>query len=126
MITISVDSFRAALESSWSRESSSIWKVDNPALGQCGVTALVAQNILGGDILKTKYGKNWHFYNRIGDKTIDFTQSQFDKPMQYSDFASDRKEAFEDTNEQQYTYLYSAVNNALSAKPGDKFVGENE
>ncbi len=42
-----------ALRKSWSIQSSSKWSVDNPAKGQCGVTSLVVQDILGGEIRKT-------------------------------------------------------------------------
>jgi hypothetical protein len=42
-----------ALFQAWSLESSSKWIANNPAAGQCGVTALVVQDRLGGDILRT-------------------------------------------------------------------------
>jgi hypothetical protein len=37
----------------WSIESSSKWTPQNPAKEQCGVTALVVNDIFGGEILKT-------------------------------------------------------------------------
>ncbi len=37
-----------ALIRSWSIETSSKWTTENPAKGQCGVTALVVQDIYGG------------------------------------------------------------------------------
>ena len=98
-----------ALRSCWSSESSSKWAKDNPALGQCGVTALVVNDYLGGEILKTKYGGIWHFYNRIDGKSVDFTKSQYDTPIEYSDYISNREEAFADTNSKQYGYLSEAV-----------------
>ncbi|MEM8532218.1 MAG: hypothetical protein AAGF95_15340 [Chloroflexota bacterium] len=102
-----------ALKSSWSLESSSKWTQDNPALGQCGVTALVVQDVLGGEILKTKYGEIWHFYNLIDDEPVDFTKSQFAKPIVYSNHVSNREEAFSDTNAEQYGYLRAAVQKHL-------------
>jgi hypothetical protein len=42
-----------ALLKSWSINSSSKWTKDNPAKGQCGVTALVVNDLLGGLIRKT-------------------------------------------------------------------------
>lgn len=98
-----------ALESSWSLESSSKWTKENPASGHCGVTALVVQDYLGGKILKTKWGKIWHFYNLIDGKPVDFTKSQFDSPLSYENHTSNREEAFDDTNAQQYNYLKKAV-----------------
>ena len=90
-------------------ESSSKWTRDNPALGQCSVTALVVHDYLGGEILKTKYEGIWHFYNRIDGRSVDFTESQFDAPIEYSDYVSNREEAFADTNPKQYSYLSSAI-----------------
>jgi hypothetical protein len=39
----------AALHQAWSPASSRHWRPDNPALGQCDVTALVVQDWLGGE-----------------------------------------------------------------------------
>ncbi len=50
-----------ALIRSWSIETSSKWTTENPAKGQCGVTALVVQDIYGGEIKKTKVREAWHF-----------------------------------------------------------------
>ena len=48
----------AALQKSWSLETSGKWKADNPACGQCGVTALLVEELFGGEILKTeRWGK---------------------------------------------------------------------
>ena len=44
------------LTRAWSVETSSKWRRDNPACGQCSVTALVVQDLLGGEILKTNVG----------------------------------------------------------------------
>ena len=104
----------SAFNEAWSPESSTLWKSENPALGQCGVTALVAQDYLGGKILKTnvvKYGVDviWHFYNEINGVLEDFTMSQFDEPITYDNKPSNREEAFADTSSQQYDSLKSAV-----------------
>lgn len=45
--------FQTALEQAWSIETSSKWLPDKPARGQCSVTALVVQDVLGGDIVKS-------------------------------------------------------------------------
>ena len=120
MESISNDRLISALKEAWSFKSSTKWKKDNPALGQCGVTALVVRDYLGGEILKTKVVKPeaeaiWHYYNLINDKPIDFTCSQFDEPIKYSHLSSNRKEAFADTNAQQYDSLKSAVERYLQA-----------
>ncbi|MCA1024825.1 MULTISPECIES: YunG family protein [Cytobacillus] len=102
-----------ALVESWGIETSTKWKMENPASGQCGVTALVVQEYLGGEIVKTFIGEMWHFYNKIGDNYIDFTASQFDTAIDYKPVVSNRQEAFEDTNIIQYRYLTKEMNNRL-------------
>ncbi|MTH54227.1 hypothetical protein GKZ89_12520 [Bacillus mangrovi] len=99
----------AALQQSWSIETSSKWTKDNPAAGQCGVTALVVSDWLGGEILKTQLPDGWHYYNRIEGIRCDFTASQFSAKIPYSDTPSSREEAFTDTNERQYECLKEKV-----------------
>lgn len=98
-----------ALAKSWSLESSSKWSKDNPANGQCGVTALVVNDILGGEIRKTKLSGGWHFYNFINGNLYDYTASQFGEDIVYMDIPSNRDEAFLDTNDKQYNYLKQSV-----------------
>lgn len=100
-----IDRIASALSKSWSVKSSTKWCKDNPAAGQCGVTALVVNDLLGGEIKKTKLPEGWHFYNFNKNKRYDFTASQFREGILYMDIPSNRKEAFADTNEGQYTYL---------------------
>ncbi|MCY8268380.1 hypothetical protein MOC48_18745, partial [Bacillus haynesii] len=84
------------------------------AKGQCGVTALVVNDILGGEIRKTKLPEGWHFYNFINGKRYDLTVSQFKEDILYMDIPSNRNEAFSDTNEKQYNYFKQSVINHLS------------
>jgi hypothetical protein len=93
------------LMKAWSTETGSKWRPDNPACGQCSVTALVVQDILGGDILKTEVGGAWHFYNRIVGRRWDLTVSQFDAPIGYDDLPSGRVEALADTSLENYETL---------------------
>ncbi|WP_025719930.1 YunG family protein [Paenibacillus sp. 1-18] len=105
-----------ALFQAWSLESSSKWTADNPAAGQCGVTALVVQDRFGGDILKTWLDSGWHYYNRIGEDIIDFTRSQFSSLPQYQHAHSNREEAFSDTNAEQYAALSRRLREFLNEK----------
>lgn len=102
-------SLRNALFNSWSIETSSKWIEQNPAKGQCSVTALVVNNLLYGQIIKTKVEESWHYYNYIHGKRYDFTESQFGTSIQYDDLLSSRSEAFLDTNETQYRTLKDSV-----------------
>lgn len=104
-----------ALFKAWSSQSSSKWSKDNPANGQCGVTSLVVHDLLGGKINKTALPNGWHFYNVVNGTRIDFTSSQFSKEIVYMDVPSNREEAFEDTNEDQYRYLKQAILDHLNA-----------
>lgn len=59
------------------------WGPDNPARAQCGVTALVVQDLLGGDLIHGEVHVNGvkdgnHYWNRLPDGTeIDLTADQF-------------------------------------------------
>ncbi|RAT07279.1 hypothetical protein A6E27_10125 [Bacillus cereus] len=102
-----------ALIRSWSIETSSKWTTENPAKGQCGVTALVVQDIYGGEIKKTKVREAWHFYNFIDGQRFDFTEAQFNEKLNYMDIESNREEAFTDTNEKQYSMLKKKITKEL-------------
>jgi hypothetical protein len=70
------------LRKAWCRETAhpsyqSKWSEDNPSYGQCCVTALVIQDLYGGDIYSCKVGKHSHFVNIINEKIIDKTAEQF-------------------------------------------------
>ena len=71
---------REVLDSAWSLETAVQWSIENPANGQCNVTASVIYNLFGGEILKTRYPNFWHYYNRIDGVRLDLTDSQFTRP----------------------------------------------
>jgi len=71
---------------SWSAESSAAaekWSPENPAWGQCAVTALIVQDTFGGEILRTTAqlpggGTYSHYLNRLKDgQLLDLTSCQF-------------------------------------------------
>lgn len=107
-----------ALRQAWSAQSSSKWRIGNPAKGQCGVTSLVVQDILGGEIRKTRLDEGWHFYNVINGERMDFMEEQFSSKIDYQDIDSNRAEAYLDTNRAQYSYLKSQVNRHLERAEG--------
>lgn len=110
---IKIERIKNALSNSWSLKSSSKWSKDEPSTGQCGVTTLVVNDILGGEIRKTKLPDGGHFYNFINNKRYDFTASQFKEKILYMDIHSNREEAYADTNEKQYGYLKEKVLDTL-------------
>jgi len=110
--------FKTILLDAWSISSSTLWTAENPAAGNCGVTALIANDLFGGKIVKTQYAEIWHFYNFFGKVRHDFTESQFSDPIKYDDTMSSRDEAFEDTSMAQYLHLKFAVLNKLECQDG--------
>ncbi|MEV0457908.1 YunG family protein [Catellatospora methionotrophica] len=59
------------------------WRPDNPSRGQCGVTALVVHDLLGGELLlgevfEDGVRRGHHYWNRLPDGTeVDLTREQF-------------------------------------------------
>ncbi|MFJ7747087.1 hypothetical protein [Peribacillus sp. NPDC097295] len=113
-LTLKIEYLLKVLKKSWSLNSSSKWTMNNPAKGQCGVTALVVNDIYGGEIFKTPTPEGWHFYNRINNKYFDLTESQFTSKIIYLNMPSSREEAFLDTNGIQYNALKQIVYSYLT------------
>ncbi len=82
-----------ALSKSWSLDTARQWTAENPAAGQCNVTALLVHDLFGGELLKTPLPEGDHFYNRINGHRYDFTQSQFSQPIAYADVPASRADA---------------------------------
>ncbi|MFF4403177.1 hypothetical protein ACFY2W_26650 [Streptomyces sp. NPDC001262] len=77
-----------AVRSSWSAETCtpefrSRWSPDNPARDQCGVTAMMLHDLLGGELIRGEVlveGRrvDYHWWNRLGTGIeIDLTREQF-------------------------------------------------
>lgn len=107
---------RAALDEAWSLETAVQWSAENPANGQCNVTAAVIHDLFGGEILRTRYPAFWHYYNRIGGARVDLTDSQFtrpcarfDAPERYDDAPTDRAAAMAGIPQREYDTLKAAL-----------------
>lgn len=105
-----------ALDRAWSLETAKQWSAENPANGQCNVTAAVIQEIFGGDILKTEIPPVWHYYNQINGKAYDLTASQFTRPNArfpapnpYEDRPSNLAEAMNGIPQREYDTLKTAL-----------------
>lgn len=60
------------------------WKPENKTLGQCSITAFLAQDIFGGEVRGIVLGDgNYHCYNVVGECVFDLTSEQFDKKLEY-------------------------------------------
>ena len=111
---------RRALRQAWSLETARQWTPENPASGQCNVTAAVIFDLFGGDILRTRLPDVWHYYNRIDGKRVDFTDSQFSAPgalfkppARYDDEPTTRGAAMDGIPEREYETLRSALLSAV-------------
>ncbi|WP_157254866.1 YunG family protein [Nonomuraea typhae] len=85
---LNVELLRPLLRTAWGPDTCDPvgreqWRRDNPGRGQCGTTALVVQDLLGGDLILGEVhvdgAKVWnHYWNRLPDGTeVDFTFDQF-------------------------------------------------
>lgn len=113
MITNDIKDIEKCLIKCWSIKTSSKWTKENPYKGQCGVTAIVINDLVGGKILKTRVGNQWHYYNLINGERKDYTSKQFDQVLDYQDIESSWEEAFSDTNEFQYKELKGLMEKEL-------------
>lgn len=70
------------------------WSIENPSVGQCAVTALLYQDIYGGEIY---FSENLdHSYNIVeGNKLVDLTQEQFEEEINYDGTPINRNELLE-------------------------------
>jgi len=80
---------RWVLTGHWSRETSyrasGDWMPANPSYGQCAITALKIQELLGGEVLRIDIpGSGSHYANRINGGIVDLTADQFPGPIDYS------------------------------------------
>ncbi|MEM1066073.1 MAG: hypothetical protein AAF771_14705 [Pseudomonadota bacterium] len=113
---------RAALERAWSLETARQWTADNPASGQCNVTAAVICDLFGGEVLRTPLGGLWHYYNRIDGARHDLTDSQFVRPGAlfsapdaYADEPSSVGAAMDGIPEREYATLRANLVRELTA-----------
>ena len=61
------------------------WTPENKTLGQCSITAFLAQDIFGGKVYGIlRPGGNFHCYNAVGGCVFDLTSEQFgDEVLSY-------------------------------------------
>ncbi len=126
---MTLDELRTLLRKSWTKETSADadrWTKDNPAWGQCAITALVIQDFFGGELLRGEVmmqeGPNIsHYWNKLPDNSEhDFTVEQF--PSGYGRILEtgirDRKYvlSFEATRKR-YALLRLAVENQINPNP---------
>lgn len=89
------------------------WTKENMTLGQCSITAFLAQDIFGGEVYGIlRPGGNYHCYNVVGDCKFDLTSEQFgDEVLDYENNPKQfRKMHFaKDEKKLRYEYLKAAL-----------------
>ena len=130
MIEYNISVLKKAIQTSWNKETSSDpekWSCDNPAWGQCAVTALIVNDYLGGDIVwaeaKITDGRGIsHYFNYANRKEIDLTRIQFPERTiipagvdKRKEFASTRKYVLSfPATQQRYRILKQKVEENLN------------
>ena len=84
------------------------WTEDNKTLGQCSITAFLAQEIYGGKVLGVlRPGGNYHCYNVVGSCVFDLTSEQFgDELLDYSKHIEQYRDVHFSTEEKRTRYMY--------------------
>jgi hypothetical protein len=88
MTPLRLTDIERAVRSSWSADTCtpefrSRWTSDNPARDQCGVTAMVLNDLMGGELIRGEVHVDgvrvdYHWWNRLGmGIEIDLTREQF-------------------------------------------------
>lgn len=85
------------------------WTRENRTLGQCSITAFLAQDIFGGKVYGVpRPDGNFHCYNVVGDCRFDLTSEQFgDEVLVYENNPEQFREVqfAKEEKKQRYQYL---------------------
>lgn len=89
------------------------WSPENKTLGQCSITAFLAQDIFGGKVYGVlRPDGNYHCYNVIGDCCFDLTSEQFgDEILVYENNPEQFREVHfaKEEKRKRYEYLKEAL-----------------
>ena len=90
------------------------WSEDNITLGQCSITAFLAQDIFGGKVYGiVRPDGSIHCYNVVNDIAFDLTSEQFrGEALNYSHNPEQFREVHfaKDEKKERYEYLKSELN----------------
>lgn len=84
------------------------WTKENQTLGQCSITAFLAQDIFGGEVYGIpRSGGNYHCYNVVGTCVFDLTSEQFgDEILSYEGNPQQFREIHFSKEEKKLRYEY--------------------
>ena len=97
------------------------WTPENRTLGQCSITAFLAQDIFGGKVYGVlRPGGNYHCYNAVGDGVVDLTSEQFgNEKLDYGQNPEQFREVHFAREEKRlsYEYLKAELEKRLEQEP---------
>jgi len=80
-----IEELASLIEEAWCADTSAApsdqWSPELPEHGQCAVTALVVQDVLGGSLRRATVNGDSHYWNETPLGEIDLTRSQFKEPL---------------------------------------------
>ncbi|MBR1629851.1 MAG: hypothetical protein IJ679_11400 [Lachnospiraceae bacterium] len=95
------------------------WSEENRTLGQCSITAFLAQDIFGGSVHGIERpGGNFHCYNVVGDCRFDLTSEQFgDEKLDYDNNPEQLREVHfaKKEKKERYEYLKAQLDRRLNS-----------
>lgn len=101
------------------------WSSANRTLGQCSITAFLAQDIFGGKVYGIlRPGGNYHCYNVVGDCVFDLTSEQFgDEVLDYDDNPEQFRQVHFAKEEKRlrYEYLKGELRKRFGKESSDTF-----
>ena len=93
------------------------WSEENKMLGQCSVTAFLAQDIFGGKVYGIqREGGNYHCYNVVGDCVFDLTSELFgEEVLDYENNPEQFREVHfaKEEKRQRYEYLKARLRRSV-------------
>ena len=96
------------------------WSKENQTLGQCSITAFLAQDIFGGKVYGIlRDGGNYHCYNVVGDCLFYLPSEQFgDEVLNYENNPEQFREVHfaKEEKRQRYEYLKKELEKQLKVK----------
>lgn len=98
-----------ALTQTWSMDKNAGSFSDKTSDTQSGVISQLIYDVFGGEIVKTRYKKGWHFYNLIDGERIDFSFTEINKSLlekQLEDHLSTPEETHHYFSQEDYLTFY--------------------
>jgi hypothetical protein len=84
------------------------WTKEMPVQYKDSLISVLIHDIFGGEILKTRNKKGWHFYNRIDGRRIDFTGTEKNnhfKKNSFEDIPATPDETYNQMDQEDYSSL---------------------